>query len=82
MITVETWGKVIAEMQYVVDNHQSIPHNIDMLKLYRRLYDQHKLKHGSFKGYLSDDDGKYEQKMEERYSWILCEMNQTIEDLV
>lgn len=48
----------------------------DCMGMYNAFYEQHKQKHGSFKGLKGED---YHKAMESRYNYICCMINEVIE---
>lgn len=73
-------GKILAEFQIIINSKNL---ELDAILLYRKYYDRHKLEHGSYKIYLQKDSNiKYEDKMQERYDWICCCINEKIEDMI
>ncbi len=50
---------------------------VDAISMYQAFYEQHKEKHGSFKKYIGTD--QYGSKMDERYDFIICCMNEVLE---
>ena len=52
---------------------------LDIFTMYQAFYYQHKFKHGSFKPLLKEYSGKYDEHMQKRYDYIVCQINDTIE---
>ena len=67
------------DLQGIIDEHQGL-YPFETWEMYRILYDEHKTMMGSNKQYIGTT--KYDQKMQERYDYIVCNINQLIEDYV
>lgn len=53
----------------------------DVVNLYRVFYDEHKRLNGSFKKYIPSAN-HYEDKMDQRYSYIDCKLNEELENII
>lgn len=67
----------LRDLQYIIDQQTSM-YTVSALELYRVFYDEHKAMNGTNKKYIGHT--KYEDKMQERYDYVICSINQVIED--
>lgn len=74
----EQTTKVILDLQYAA-NSRGI--DIDCFELANKLYEKHRDLYGSFTRYLGDGDS-YQHAMNQRYDYIVCNINETIEALL
>ena len=67
------------DLQEIIDKHQGL-YSFNTWEMYNILYNEHKTMTKSYKKYIGTT--KYDQKMQERYDYIICSVNQLVEDYI
>ena len=76
------WQRMeLGTINEAIMEHQEAANDIGIdicsFTMYQAFYQQHKMKHGSYKKYIQTN--KYNKKIDERDNHILCQMHQVLE---
>ena len=73
-MNIDNVNKAIREHQETADNLEL---KMESIGMYQAFYEQHRQINGSYKIYLNTLS--YQDKMQERYNWIFCQMHEALE---